>query len=128
MQWKKPSAELSAQLENALAPFECEKRTMFGMPAYFINGAMFAGVHQDSLVLRLSEADRQEIMATYAEAAPFVPVEGRPMREYVVIPQSLAADGEAFRAWLSRSRDHAATLPPKPPKRPRKRRLQQGRA
>ncbi len=35
---------------------------MFGCPAYFANGNMFAGVHQSSLMLRLPEDERAEVV------------------------------------------------------------------
>ena len=36
-----------------------ERRRMFGYPAAFLAGHLFAGLHQESLILRLSESDRE---------------------------------------------------------------------
>lgn len=119
MAWKKASPEMSELLADALGPFPAEKRQMFGFPAYFVNGNMFTGVFEDVIILRLAEPDREELRAAYDEAAPFEPMEGRPMREYLVVPESLYADREALHHWLQRSFSWASGLPPKV-KKPRK--------
>ena len=61
MEWKKAPEELIKFLEERMKKVDCEHRTMFGYPAYFINGNMFAGAFQDILFLRLSEPDRAKI-------------------------------------------------------------------
>jgi hypothetical protein len=38
---------------------------------------------------------------------------GRPMREYIVLPESVLADREALAAWLQRGLSYAASLPSK---------------
>ena len=117
MAWKKVNEEMSKILDEALAPYPCEKRRMFGCPAYFINNNMFAGVHQETILLRLSEEDRAEIQKTYDEVAPFEPFEGRPMKEYIGLPEPLASDGELFHSWVKRSYEWARTLPPREKKK-----------
>jgi TfoX/Sxy family transcriptional regulator of competence genes len=113
MAWKKPTAELAALLDGALAPFDCQKKIMFGFPAYFVHGQMFAGLHQDSLILRLAEADRADLLATWQGASQFEPMEGRPMREYVTVPASLYQSPTVFSEWLDRAYGYASSLPPK---------------
>src|ERR1051325_6031683 len=58
-----------------------EPRRMFGYPAAFVNGNMFACLFQDRMMLRLSEKDRKE-----SGFPPFEPSPGRAMREYVTLP------------------------------------------
>jgi TfoX/Sxy family transcriptional regulator of competence genes len=118
--WKKVPPELDAFLAESLAPFACEKRSMFGCPVYFVNKNMFAGLHQDNLFIRLSAEDRDKLFATFDEAAVFEPMAGRPMKEYAVIPESLYNDSAVFTAWLNRSHTYVATLPEKKKKPPRK--------
>jgi hypothetical protein len=60
-----------------------ERRQMVGYLAAFVNGNMFAGTHQDALVLRLPEDLLGEFM-TQAVARPFEPMPGRPMEGYAV--------------------------------------------
>ena len=95
-----------------------ETRKMFGYPASFILGQMFCGLFQSSMFLRLDEQGRSQMTRDHG-AASFEPMPGRPMREYVVVPEGLLSSGTALATWLKRSRDYAASLPPKekgPPK------------
>jgi hypothetical protein len=86
---------------------------MFGCPVYFVNGNMFAGLHQDNLFIRLSAIDRKELFKICDEAALFEPMAGRPMKEYVVIPESLYSEAEEFAKWLNRSFGYVSSLPKK---------------
>jgi hypothetical protein len=107
MVWRKPSPDLIQFLDEALAGYHCQRKPMFGSPVYWVNGNMFAGVHQNSLFARLSEADRRAVFAASDEATPFEPMPGRPMKEYVVLPEAL------FVEWVGRAHRYALTLPPK---------------
>ena len=91
-----------------------ERRTMFGYPAAFLNGNMFACVFQDRIMLRLGERDRREALALPG-AQPFAPMPGRPMKEYVELPPTIAHDPRELGAWFQRARSYVATLPPKKP-------------
>jgi TfoX/Sxy family transcriptional regulator of competence genes len=90
-----------------------EPRKMFGYPAAFVNGNLFAGLHSGGLVLRLPEAERVAFLERVAGAKPFEPMPGRPMREYVVGPESLAAKPTDVRAWMRKALAYGATLPAK---------------
>lgn len=121
MAWRKSPPELVA-LFGAVVPDDArvERRQMFGYPAAFVNGNMFAGLHQESFVLRLSEKDRV-IMQQKEGADSFMPTPGRIMREYVAIPGHILADKAAAKRWLKRSLEYAAALPVKvkKPKKPK---------
>jgi hypothetical protein len=56
MQWKKTPPELAATFDKA-APKDPKvvRKPMFGYPALFLNGNMFAGTFQDKIVARLAE-------------------------------------------------------------------------
>lgn len=116
MEWKKASPELGVILEAVMKDFDCRKKTMFGAPVYVVNGNMFAGVHQDNIFLRLSEADRREAMEKYRGAVPFEPLKGRVMKEYMVIPEEIYGNPALLREWLKRSYYFAGSLAPKAPK------------
>jgi TfoX/Sxy family transcriptional regulator of competence genes len=121
MHWKKVSEAMVAVLDEAIAPFESEKRKMFGCPAYFANGNMFAGVFGDSIFIRLPEKGREELQAAFDEAAPFEPMPGHVMKEYMALPEVVIADREALHEWLERSWQYARSLPPKEKKSKKKR-------
>ena len=119
MAWESASMDQSLVLEAALSHLDCQKRMMFGGPAYFVNGNMFSGVHGRSILLRLDEADREAIAAAHDQVGPFEPM-GRPMREYVALPEGLDLPAKELADWVGRSFAFAASLPlkeKKPPKR-----------
>jgi len=97
------------------------RKKMFGFPCAFENGQMFSGLFGDGLFVRVSEADRQELVALGAE--PFAPM-GRPSTRSLVLPPKVLEDKEALKAWLRRALIHARSLPPKVKTRARKPRRQ----
>ena len=121
MKWRKPPDELVEYFNDIIpdGPAPVEFRPMFGAPCYWTGGNMFAALHQESMIVRLSEADRAALLAEPG-AALFEPMEGRPMREYVVMPPAIVRDRDAVRGWLAQGLAFAASLPPKE-KKPRRR-------
>ena len=120
MKWRKPQDDLVQLLHDVIpegqAPIDI--KPMFGGPCYWSGGNMFAAVHQESLLVRLGEKDRAELLAQPG-AHLFEPMEGRPMKEYVVFPDEMLADRDALRGWMARGLAYAASLPAKETK-PRK--------
>ncbi len=115
--WTKSPPELVEQFFAALPDDpRVDRRKMFGFDASFANGQMFAGLFESSMMLRLAEPDRAKL-----GAPPFEPVPGRPMKEYVRVPDSLLADRTALRRWVKRGFEYAVALPPKKPKAAKKR-------
>ena len=73
---------------------------------------MFTGLHQESMIFRLSPEDRAVFLALPGATA-FVPMEGRPMREYVVTPPEMLAMPDELAKWMARALSFAKGLPPK---------------
>jgi TfoX/Sxy family transcriptional regulator of competence genes len=113
---KKTNPALFDLVQNLISGYKCEFRKMFGSPAFFVNGNMFAGAYGDYLFLRLSEEDRTEMMKSYSEVVPFEPLPGRIMKEYVSIPESVFCDETEFRVWIGKAHAYASTLKQKPKK------------
>lgn len=88
------------------------RRKMFGYPAAFANGNLFIGLHQDDFIIRLSEQDRACFRAEFGERT-FEPMKGRPMHEYVRLPEALMADADNRAAWIKRSLGYAEAIAPK---------------
>jgi TfoX/Sxy family transcriptional regulator of competence genes len=88
------------------------KRKMFGYPAAFVNGNMFAGTFRDDIVVRLEEYDRGELLQSPG-AKPFEPMPGRPMTEYVAVPPSFVRRPAELTRWIARAHKYAARLPAK---------------
>lgn len=111
--WKKSPPELVALFTTALAAFpEAEMRKMFGYPCAFVNGNMTNGLFADSMMMRL-DADDRTAMLKIPGAAPFEPVPGRIMREYVFVPSSVLGNAKQLNAWLAKSIAYTSGLPPK---------------
>jgi TfoX/Sxy family transcriptional regulator of competence genes len=114
--WRKAPTDLVARFHEAVAGIEgVEVRKMFGYPAAFIGGNLTAGLHQESVMVRLPEEERDERLAD--GWSPFEPMPGRPMREYLALPAEVAGDVAAMRHWVERAAAHVRTLPPKAPKK-----------
>jgi hypothetical protein len=85
------------------------RRFMFGCHCAFADGNMFLGVHGATLFLRLNPADRARIRQDHGAEA-FDPLGGRPMREYVVLPDAVAHDPNALSDWIARGFAFALTV------------------
>jgi TfoX/Sxy family transcriptional regulator of competence genes len=110
--WKKTPPELVAVFDKAVPTSPAiTRRPMFGYPSAFVNGNMFAGTFQDTIVVRLAETDRAALLKVKG-AAPFEPM-GHPMKEYVVVPASLVSKPKELGTWIERGHRYALTLPAK---------------
>ena len=113
MAWRKSPAELISRFDRALPPDpRIERRSMFGYPAAFVNGNLFAGLHQENVVLRLDADDRQRVKTEHG-AGQLEPMPGRTMREYILVPAPIVADEQRLGEWLALGLAFVATLPPK---------------
>jgi TfoX/Sxy family transcriptional regulator of competence genes len=119
MPWEKSPPDL-VELFYSVLPSDpaLERRKMFGYPCAFVHGHMFTGLYEHSMIVKLQDDQYQQLMAIEG-AAPFEPMAGRPMRGYVVLPDSVLQDTQALRGWVSRAFATAAALEPKVAK-PRK--------
>jgi TfoX/Sxy family transcriptional regulator of competence genes len=111
--WKPAPAELAQQFAEAIGAVPgAHIKKMFGYPAAFVNGKMFAGLFGERMFLRLGEHDRASFELQEG-ARPFEPVRGRVMHEYVTVPEWLVGSGEELQAWLAKAAAYAGALPPK---------------
>ena len=112
MAWRKSPPELIAAFERVVpAGSGAERRPMFGYPAAFVNGNMFAGLFEDRVVMRLDETGIAE--AKQHGVSDFEPMPGRRMTGWVALTGPLTADEPALRRWVARAFRHTRTLPPK---------------
>jgi TfoX/Sxy family transcriptional regulator of competence genes len=118
--WKKsPTAliERFTRIVGALPSVEIRK--MFGYPAGFVNGYNFAGLFEDSMVIRLSPEDMAAFMQLPG-ASPFEPMPGRKMGGYASVPSAMLDAESDLLTWLERAVEFAHARPPKPVKQPAK--------
>ena len=89
------------------------RKTMFGCPAYFLNGNMFAFTFGPRVAVRVDGTRRSK---TGTGAAVFEIMPGRPMKDYVEVPVS-ATKGVALRRWIAEGLAAAEGLPSKATKK-----------
>ena len=117
MKLRKSPAELIDLIADMMAGIECEKRLMFGFPAYFINKNMFAGLFEDKLFFRLSP---QQVESLRGCVLNLEPMPGRPMKDYWVIAPVIRSDRLKLKRIAIEAAEYARGLPPKKKKASRK--------
>ena len=111
--WTKAPEAMVALFEGAVARLpQAEIKKMFGYPAAFAAGHMFAGLFQDSMIRRLPDDERARFVKAFG-ASPFEPMPGRVMREYVVVPREVIETLRTLATSLTKARDYVLLLPPK---------------
>jgi TfoX/Sxy family transcriptional regulator of competence genes len=119
MAWtKSPEALVNLFIESLPDDPRVERRKMFGYPAAFVNGNMFAGLFQDQMFARLPPEERAELEDRFGPL-PFEPMQGRPMKDYTRLPDDIVANEAETASWLAKSLAWSVTLPPKA-KKPKK--------
>ena len=88
---------------------------MFGYPAVFVGGNMVTSLFQQSWVVKLGPDDRQRLLRQPG-AAPFQPMPGRTLGDFVVLPPDTITSDSELRDWVERAIAFGRTLPPKPSK------------
>lgn len=83
------------------------QKIMFGCPAYFLNGNMFAFTFGPRVAVRVDEARRAKLGAAAFEIMP-----GRPMNGYVEVP-ARGTKGSALKRWVAEGLVAADRLPAK---------------
>ena len=116
MKFEKPSLEMITFFDSIVPAKETgvERRKMFGNPACFVKGNMFMAVHNNRVLLRLSEDDRAKLGKLGGKI--FEPMPGRPMKEYVVVPPDMKTPS-ALASWVRSSLSYASGLPAKKKKK-----------
>lgn len=95
-------------------PFVTERK-MFGGLAFLLDGKMFVGILDSRLMARVGTERYQDAMALpHVHEMDFT---GKPLNGYVYIDSPGLEDDKALEAWVTWCADHAASLPPKKPKR-----------
>lgn len=91
---------------------EVTVKPMFGHVAAFVHGNMFAGTFGSQVFVRLSD-EEGTVLLHEKGTTRFAPMEGRPMKGYVVIPVSWTNDKPKAREWVLKSFSWVSAMPPK---------------
>jgi hypothetical protein len=104
-------ARFGAALDRIATP-DTTRRPMFGYPCAWINGNMATGMFASQWWVRVSEPDR-EVLLAMPGAHPFEVMPGKAMGRYVTMPDDLIANDAKLDAWLEKALAFTRTLPPK---------------
>jgi TfoX/Sxy family transcriptional regulator of competence genes len=111
--WVKAKGEMIAAFDGALPKdARVERRNMFGFPVGFVNGNMFAGLHQNRVALRLPDDPRERAHHEHG-AQPFEPMPGRVMKEWVVLPARANTDAKLLAGLAAQAFAYTQALPAK---------------
>ena len=113
LQIPRPDKE-STELFRSLVPEDdrVTVRPMFGNISAFVNGNMFFGIFGKDLFVRLSMEDREELLKNKG-ASMLEPMKGKPMKDYVVLPEAWKDRRETVHSWILRSLEWSSKLAPK---------------
>ena len=113
--FEKSSPELIARFQAVLdrhAAPDITRKQMFGYPCAWIGGNMLSGLFAQEWWVRVSEPDREALLALPG-AHQFEVMPGKAMGRYVVMPTDVAADDAKVDAWLDKAVAFTRSLPPK---------------
>ncbi len=111
--FEKSPPELIAFFQAIFAEFpQASLRKTFGYPCAYINNRMAAGLFENSLFLHLSPED-ETIFLSIPGATSFAPMRNRPMRGYVIVPESVKTSNDLLNNWISKALEFTANLPAK---------------
>jgi TfoX/Sxy family transcriptional regulator of competence genes len=86
-------------------------RKMFGGVAFLVDGKMFIGIRDSSLMARVGAERHDDALAMpHVRVMDFT---GRPMKGYVYIDAPAIASEQDLRAWVTWCVEHVAALPRK---------------
>jgi TfoX/Sxy family transcriptional regulator of competence genes len=104
--------ELASRLRALLSEIDgISERRMFGGLSFLRDGNLVCGVMDDTLLVRLGEAQAKAALAD--PHVRLMDLQRRPSRAAVYVEPAGCADDEALRGWVDRALGFVATLPPK---------------
>ena len=113
--FEKSPPELVARFAAALdrtGPPDTTRRPMFGYPCAWINGNMATGLFASQWWVRVSEPDREALLAMPG-AHQFEVMPGKAMGRYVTMPDDLVTNDAELDHWLEKALAFTRTVPPK---------------
>lgn len=87
------------------------ERAMFGGLAFLVDGKMFVGVQDSTLMARVGpERHRDALAVPHVREMDFT---GRPMKGYVYVDPPGLRDDKDLKAWVQWCAGYVSALPPK---------------
>ena len=105
MAWKKNSPEAIRRFDEAAGVPGAERKIMFGCPVYELRGQRYAMLHENRVVLRLSDEHAAQLIAKGGRT--WEPMKGRRSKDKMVVPEPIAANVRSLRVWVQRAIEYA---------------------
>jgi len=105
------SLEMKNWLDKQLAGMKIEAKTMFGNPAYLVNGNMFAKIEKGKFVVRLDPKDRDDLAAKTG-AEKYVMFNGMVTKDYIAFGPALTGNADIL-AGLKKGFEYIKKMPAK---------------
>ncbi len=109
------SPERSLVLEKTIhaSGYITEKKKMFGHETFFTNGYMFTGANEMGIFVHVGKKLRDQALENRTGIAPFEPMEGMIMKDYILLKDTVCDNEESLKPWLDTSYTYLTGLPPK---------------
>jgi hypothetical protein len=101
VKWKKSSPAAVKRFETHVAVPGADRGLMFGCPTLKLNGQLYAMLHGEDILLRLSAADRETLIEKGGR--PFEPRPGTKSKKSLVLPAAIASSPRALRTWVAKA-------------------------
>ena len=105
MVWRKNSPEAIRRFDEVAGVPGSVRRIMFGCPVYELHGQRYAMLHENRVVLRLSDKHTAQLIAKGGR--PWEPMKGRARKDRIVVPEVVAGSVRLLRAWVQKAVEYA---------------------
>jgi TfoX/Sxy family transcriptional regulator of competence genes len=114
--------ELAEKLDHIIAAcgYPTEKKKMFGHEVHFLNTYMFSGANEEGIFVHIGSEAKETALKTETGVAPFKPIEGMVMKDYLLLHEPVYSNPDTLKKWLDQSSRYLLSLPPKKKKPKRK--------
>lgn len=111
--------ELAEELDRLVLACGCptEKKIMFGHEVHFLNTHMFTGANEQGIFVHIGKEAKETALETEKGVAPFQPMEGMTMKEYLLLEEPVYTNPDALKKYLDQASQYLQTLPPKEKKK-----------
>lgn len=104
--------EVETAAERLGPDLDLRFRAMFGGIGAYAEGRMFASLSGVGLALKLSPENRSALLREEGAAPLRYERQGPVSKTYVLVPSAIRRDPATLAAWLRRSIDDTAAMPP----------------
>jgi hypothetical protein len=105
MAWKKNSPESVRRFDEVAGVPGAERKIMFGCPVYELHGQRYAMLHENWVVLHLSDEHVAQLIAKGGRM--WKPMKGRIRKDRIVVPEDIAGTVRSLRVWVRRAVEYA---------------------